>query len=615
MKRLWGLRVRLIVLLVILTLVPIILFTVIFQLRMVSFMKNTLWARMQTGLEKSDRLLSQELEQYTVLLYAFCTDPDILQLAERSAEGIGGEDRAVWQERFRQMCERTDGLLGISVRMPDGGWVYYDAVYDTAEESPWLEDGPYGRAELLSGEVSRQGAGNADIDLRKMVPRVGDLTKEETYYGPMAVWRDGGTKEDPLYYFSAGMAFSVRTEEGREDDALICLCVDERRLQETMEGIGDAFFYLEKDGVILSAPDASRIGRTVAQDGEPLRQSGGVLDYGEFHVEPYGDCATCAIGNTASGWTMIELYPLADYRAELRQQRLLFALMAGIVVLSGAGFILFVTRPLLVSVNGILNGMKQVENGDYSVRLKKHRGMSLEMERITDGFNAMVGQTEQLIARVRQAAKEQRSAEISALEAQIDPHFLYNTLDVINWKAVAREEYEISEMVGDLADILRYAIKDAGGITTLGREIAWLKKYVRLQQEKLGSRVQIFGEVSREAAGAGMHKMLLQPLVENSIRHGLSGKEGQPILVITGEIRDGLLRVTVGDNGAGMEPELVRTLNDRNYHRRNHFGIENVRKRLTLYYGETAGLSFESEKGQYTRVTLTLPVMEGEGKH
>ena len=108
------------------------------------------------------------------------------------------------------------------------------------------------------------------------------------------------------------------------------------------------------------------------------------------------------------------------------------------------------------------------------------------MERITDGFNAMVGQTEQLIARVRQAAKEQRSAEISALEAQIDPHFLYNTLDVINWKAVAREEYEISEMVGDLADILRYAIKDAGGITTLGREIAWLKKICAAPAGKAG---------------------------------------------------------------------------------------------------------------------------------
>ena len=167
-------------------------------------------------------------------------------------------------------------------------------------------------------------------------------------------------------------------------------------------------------------------------------------------------------------------------------------------------------------------------------------------------------------------------------------------------------------MVGDLGDILRYAIKDAGGMTTLGREIAWLKKYVRLQQEKLGYEVQIFCDVSPEAAGAGMHKMLLQPLVENSIRHGLEMKLRQPILVITGLVREGILFVTIGDNGRGMGPEMVRTLSNRDYHRRNHFGIENVRKRLTLYYGEAAGLSFESRKGQYTRATLRLPVREGE---
>ena len=95
------------------------------------------------------------------------------------------------------------------------------------------------------------------------------------------------------------MAFSVRTEGEGEGDALICLCVDERRLQETMEGIGDALFYLEKDGVILSAPDASRIGRTWRRTGSrpSVGQRAGLW---EFHVEPYGDCATCAIGNTAS---------------------------------------------------------------------------------------------------------------------------------------------------------------------------------------------------------------------------------------------------------------------------------------------------------------------------
>ena len=278
---------------------------------------------------------------------------------------------------------------------------------------------------------------------------------------------------------------------------------------------------------------------------------------------------------------------LEEYGRELYELRVLFWGMAGVVVLLVFVFILFVTRPLIISVDRILDGMKRVENGDYSVRLTMNRGASMEMREIIEGFNSMTEQAEQLLAQVRKAAEEQKNAEIS-------------------------EEYEISEMVGDLGDILRYAIKDAGGITTLGKEIVWLKKYIRLQQEKLGYEVQIFCDISSEAAGAGMHKMLLQPLVENSIRHGLEAKLRQPILVITGLVRENMLHVTIGDNGRGMEPEMVRILNEKNYHRRNHFGIENVRKRLTLYYGEAAGLSFESRKGQYTRVTLRLPMMEGE---
>ena len=189
---------------------------------------------------------------------------------------------------------------------------------------------------------------------------------------------------------------------------------------------------------------------------------------------------------------------------------------------------------------------------------------------------------------------------------------MYNTLDTINWKAIAKEEYEISEMVGDLADILRYAIKDAGGITTLGQEIAWLKKYVRLQQEKLGCEIQIFYEVTEESVGTNMHKMLLQPLVENSIRHGLPGIGREPVIVIAGKVEEGKLLVTVGDNGKGIDPKILERLNDKNYHKQNHFGIENVRKRLRLYYGDEAGLYFRSVTDQYTRVTLYLPVREGE---
>ena len=99
--------------------------------------------------------------------------------------------------------------------------------------------------------------------------------------------------------------------------------------------------------------------------------------------------------------------------------------------------------------------MNRVEEGDFSTRVEKRKNMPAEMNEIADGFNEMVKRTDLLLGQVRQAALEQKNAEISALEAQIDPHFLYNTLDTINWKAIEKEEYEISEMVGDLGDILR----------------------------------------------------------------------------------------------------------------------------------------------------------------
>ncbi len=600
MKRLWGLRGRLIVLLVFLTLLPLMLFTIIFQRRLVGFMREDLAERMEAGLEKADKGLTRELESLASLLQGFCTDPDVQGLFRKSGQGLTEEELEQLSGHLRHLCERGDGLPGMALRLGNGEWVYYDTVYQTSSESPWLKGGLCTGDEETAGQVSESAC-------------MEEKTEDGVYLGPMASLKNAAGEE--LHYFTMGMDFPLE-EEGK---MTVYLCVDERRLQTAMEGIGGETFFLEKNGVFISAPDASRVGDAAGSEAECIFDSAaggetadGALTYGEYMVREEEKYAVRTVRNELTGWNVVELYPMDDYLRELWEQRVLFFAMACVILLLVVGFILFVTRPLIISVDRVLDGMKRVENGDYSVRLTMNRGTPMEIREITEGFNSMTEQTEQLLAQVRKAAEEQKNAEISALEAQIDPHFLYNTLDTINWKAIAREEYEISEMVGDLGDILRYAIKDAGGITTLGREIVWLKKYVRLQQEKLGYEVQIFCDVSSEAAGAGVHKMLLQPLVENSIRHGLEAKLRQPILVITGIVREGMLYITVGDNGRGMDPDMVRMLSEKNYHRRNHFGIENVRKRLTLYYGEAAGLSYESKKGQYTRVTLRLPMMEGE---
>ena len=135
-----------------------------------------------------------------------------------------------------------------------------------------------------------------------------------------------------------------------------------------------------------------------------------------------------------------------------------------------------------------------------------------EIRRIASGFNNVADQVEILLKKVKKSAIEQKNAEISVLEAQIDPHFLYNTLDTINWKAIESGEFEISEMVGALADILRYSIRNVGEETTLEQEIYWLRQYILLQKNRMEHELVTEVKISEHLFSAKIHKLLIQPL-------------------------------------------------------------------------------------------------------
>ncbi len=562
MKKSWGLRIKLIFQQLALTLVPLLIFAGLSQRVLVSSMRDNLEGRVRAGLEMANTGLTLVLEGYQALLNDFCTDPVVIRALERyGEEGFETEDAQVWlEERMKRICNRDDQIAGIAVFLPESALLYHDGIMHLSEEG--------------SGEEA-DGTGPFDV-----------------FQVPFQIQSTDG---EVTYLFALQRQMDVQDVLGIR----VALYLEEQVLQTAMGGVEEDSFLLEKDGVVVSAPNWEWIGTQL--DSEEIRQA---VRQGEYRME--------SLHNELTGCSMVSLYCISSYLDALQKQRVLLTLMCVLLAVLFVIYSFFVARPLILSVDNLLKAMKLVGKGDYSVRLKRVKGMPVEMMEISAGFNAMAKQTERLMEQAGRAAMEQRNAEISALEAQIDPHFLYNTLDTINWKAIAKEEYEISEMVGDLADILRYAIKDAGGITTLGQEIAWLKKYVRLQQEKLGCEIQIFYEVTEESVGTNMHKMLLQPLVENSIRHGLPGNGREPVIVIAGKVEEGKLLVTVGDNGKGIDPKILERLNDKNYHKQNHFGIENVRKRLRLYYGDEAGLYFRSVTDQYTRVTLYLPVREGE---
>ena len=273
-------------------------------------------------------------------------------------------------------------------------------------------------------------------------------------------------------------------------------------------------------------------------------------------------------------------------------------------------FIIFCTL-MMISIlevkNLVISAIDKLKEEDYSTRIRITEDMPDEIVYILRGFNEMAENTEQLVYQAKEAVLEQKNAQIAALEAQIDPHFLYNTLDTINWKAIEHEDYEVSNMVGALADILRYTIKNPNEVCSLEKEMYWLDQYMLFQKARLGKELQIVCDIPEELKGYEIHKLLLQPFVENSMKHGFLKTDRACVLEI--QVRDAgeHLHITVKDNGIGMSKELVDLYNRQGYEQKGHLGIANVCKRLLLYYGENADLFFESESDLFTKVHLFIP--------
>lgn len=270
-------------------------------------------------------------------------------------------------------------------------------------------------------------------------------------------------------------------------------------------------------------------------------------------------------------------------------------------------FCVLMMMSILEIKNLVVTAIDKLREEDYTTRIRITDDMPEEIVHILQGFNAMMENTEQLVHQTRSAVLEQKNAQIAALEAQIDPHFLYNTLDTINWKAIEHEDYEVSNMVGALADILRFAIKNPNEECSLEQEIYWLNQYMLFQKAKIGKELKTIYDVPEELQSYKIHKLILQPFVENSIKHGFSKVDRPCVLKI--KVRDAReqLHITVKDNGIGMAKDLVDSYNHQNYEQSEHLGIANVSKRLLLYYGDDANLFFESEADVFTRVHLFIP--------
>lgn len=263
-----------------------------------------------------------------------------------------------------------------------------------------------------------------------------------------------------------------------------------------------------------------------------------------------------------------------------------------------------VSTYLMRPINQLLDGMQHVKEGDFKTRVTLDERS--EIDALANGFNDMVANLDKLISENYILQIKEKDAEIKALQACMNPHFIYNTLDIIYWQAENNNQPEIAQTVLNLSRMLRLSLKFGQIYTTVKDEIELVSRYLSLQQLRFGDLLNYEIQVDPEAENCMIPQYLMEPFIENAVVHGLYQKGGRLDLSVKKE--GNILKVLIIDNGVGISQEkLEALLSENSVHDKTSYAIFNIAERLKLLYGEQYVFKIESEVGEGTRVYIQIP--------
>ncbi len=304
-------------------------------------------------------------------------------------------------------------------------------------------------------------------------------------------------------------------------------------------------------------------------------------------------------------WFMVMLIPGADLLALSYKTRDDMILVAIITSVAASILAYGISNSLTRRIRLLASHMQAVDGSVPNTSLDM--GSQDELGQLQNSFNAMLMRIQFLMKEELRLGQEIKSLEIKALQAQINPHFLYNTLDLVHWRAMNKNVPEISRIVQALAKFYKLGLSKGEDKVLLANEIEHVRMFVTIQNERFQHLLAFETDVMPEVMDCKVPKLLLQPLVENSIIHGImenSSMKGR--VQIRAFIAEGVLKILVEDDGGGMSEEQRKSLLTSASN--EHYGVKNIHERIKLLYGPEYGLQYESKKGKGTMVTISLPV-------
>ena len=317
------------------------------------------------------------------------------------------------------------------------------------------------------------------------------------------------------------------------------------------------------------------------------------------------------IGNT--DWRLISVTPVAEYLKDVNFIR-------NIIIITGIlSFLLAIylnmrfSRNISYPIYELIGNMIKVQNGDFNVQSKIISND--EIGQIQEIFNSMIYRIKGLINKVYEEEREKRYAELNALQAQMNPHFLYNTLNSVNCIAKLHNEEDISRIVVSLSDLLRISVSKKGEYILLREEVEYVNKYLIIQNIRYRDKFTAIFDIEDSLKEKKILKLLLQPLVENCIYHGLETLETKGEIRINAYEDKGDILIKVKDNGVGLEEDKLLRMNEafKNYRDDNQesIGVRNVNARIKLHFADKYGLQFYNNiEGPGLTVELRVPVLD-----
>lgn len=314
------------------------------------------------------------------------------------------------------------------------------------------------------------------------------------------------------------------------------------------------------------------------------------------------------------GWTIVGLVPFEQYSARNRYILLLTAAAVTVSVLATAALILYFVRRVTNPLRALTRLLSKL-NPDEPLPLYP-ASTSDEIGRLAQSYNRLGSHIEKLKRELIRGETRKKEADMRALQAQINPHFLYNTLSSIHWMALMTEEKRIADMVGALSDFLRFSLNKGKEYCPVHQEIAHIRNYAQVQSIRYPDKFDIDFTLDPSLQDKFMLKLLLQPLVENAMIHGIQKKEGRgTISVYVGREGDRMSFI-IQDDGVGMTKERLEAIRGSLRLAESgeapdiSYGLRNVHERLLLHYGPEAGLRIDSREQAGTRVSFSIPVLE-----